>query len=208
DYWCSGDGLLIIITIVVLLFISYSKILKPCFGKAIIRKLEPVKNIAELLCNKRLLGLPLAPILVSVLVYGALLIFLLVDTAGERHRLISLFGLLLQIFLGFIFSKAPQKVKWQQILWGIGIQFAFGLLILRWSVGKAVFNCAGDKVSAFLSFTKEGSSFVFGDLLTKENPIFAFTSLPVIFFVSFIVQILYFYGAMQWLVIKLGWCLQ
>lgn len=32
--------------------------------------------------------------------------------------------------------------------------------------------------------------------------------LPVIFFVSFIISILYYVGAMQWIVLKLGWVLQ
>lgn len=32
--------------------------------------------------------------------------------------------------------------------------------------------------------------------------------LPVIFFVSLIISILYYWGAMQWIVLKLGWILQ
>lgn len=31
-------------------------------------------------------------------------------------------------------------------MWGLVLQFIFGLLILRWSVGAAVFQCIGDKV--------------------------------------------------------------
>jgi pyrimidine nucleoside transport protein len=33
-------------------------------------------------------------------------------------------------------------------------------------------------------------------------------SLSVIFFLSFAMQILYYYGAMQWIVFTLGWLLQ
>jgi len=139
---------------------------------------------------------------------SVLIIFLLVDTAGERHRLISVLGLLLLLLFGFVFSKAPRKIVWRHVYWGLGLQFVFGLLILRWSVGRAVFTCAGGKVSAFLAFTDAGSSFLFGGLLTKDNPIFAFTVLPVILFFSFMVQVLYYFGIMQWVVIKLGWCLQ
>jgi nucleoside permease NupC len=32
--------------------------------------------------------------------------------------------------------------------------------------------------------------------------------LSVIFFFSFFIQMLYYYGAMQWLVAKIGWLLQ
>ncbi|XP_064455235.1 sodium/nucleoside cotransporter 2-like [Ornithodoros turicata] len=39
-------------------------------------------------------------------------------------------------------------------------------------------------------------------------PVFVFSALPVIFFFSFIVSILYYVGAMQWLVLRVGWLLQ
>lgn len=32
--------------------------------------------------------------------------------------------------------------------------------------------------------------------------------LPVVLYFSFFVQILYYWGVMQWVVMKLGWCLQ
>ena len=35
-----------------------------------------------------------------------------------------------------------------------------------------------------------------------------FQALSVIFFLSFVVQILYYYGIMQWIIIKTGWLLQ
>jgi len=37
---------------------------------------------------------------------------------------------------------------------------------------------------------------------------FVLQALSVIFFLSFIVQILYYYGAMQWVVLNVGWLLQ
>ncbi len=46
------------------------------------------------------------------------------------------------------------------------LQFIFGILILRWSFGKDVFQCIGDKVSVFLEFSDEGSAFVFDYLVT------------------------------------------
>jgi len=58
----------------------------------------------------------------------------------------------------------------------MGLQFFMGLIILRWNVGKAIFSCAGDKISALLAFTDSGSKFVFGHLLGSDynNPVFAF----------------------------------
>lgn len=91
---------------------------------------------------------------------------------------------------------------------GVIYQFALGVFCIRISVGRRIFQCFGDKVEIFFSYTKEGSTFVFGDVLVQKMAVFAFTVLPVIIFFSFIVSILYYYGAMQWSIAKIGWLLQ
>ncbi|MPC16558.1 Sodium/nucleoside cotransporter 1 [Portunus trituberculatus] len=101
-----------------------------------------------------------------------------------------------------------RQVRWRHVAWGVSLQFVLGLLILRWPLGREVFECLSDKVATFLAFTTAGSSFVFGELATSEPSIFAFQTLPVILFFSFCIQILYYYGVMQTIVMKLGWFLQ
>lgn len=66
----------------------------------------------------------------------------------------------------------------------------------------------GDKVATFLHYAHDGAEFVFGDLLVNELRVFAFSVLSTIFFLSFCISILYYLGAMQWVIIKLGWILQ
>ena len=118
--------------------------------------------------------------------------------------------------------------------WGLALQFCFGLLILRWQVGQAVFGCLGRKVKTFLDFTDAGSGFVFGFLVTQQpfntaslengtaakqvaetinaggalNFVFMFKVLSIIYFFNFMVSILFYLGVMRWLVVKLGWLLQ
>lgn len=58
-------------------------------------------------------------------------------------------------------------------MWGLGLQYAMGLIILKWSVGRAIFMCMGDKVQSLLAFTDNGSEFVYGKLVS-ELKIFAF----------------------------------
>lgn len=41
---------------------------------------------------------------------GCLVTFLIIDTANERYRLVSFFGLFVFLLLGWIFSKYPSKV--------------------------------------------------------------------------------------------------
>ena len=114
--------------------------------------------------------------------------------------------------------------------WGLGLQFVFGLLILRWPLGKSLVDCAGQKIDRFLGFTNDGSSFIFGYLVhqrlfnqdlfdnssiaynvtaeinsKKAVPsVVVFSALSVIYFFSFIVNILFYFGVVQWLTVKIG----
>ena len=66
---------------------------------------------------------------------------------------------------------------WRHVIWGLGLQLCFGLIILRWEVGQQVFQCIGDKVNTFLKYTDQGSMFVFGFLVNNPDPdkfVFAF----------------------------------
>jgi len=38
------------------------------------------------------------------------------------------------------------RIKWRHVIWGVGLQFIFGIIILRWSVGREIFECLGGKV--------------------------------------------------------------
>lgn len=171
------------------------------------------------------------------LVWGAILTFLIVDSLGDSHRLISLSGIGLLVFLGFAFSNNRLKINWNQVLWGLLLQYLLGLMVLRWGHGRGALQCLSDKIKFFLDYTNQGSHFVFGHLASGFNltdalgdlvtlvpkpelganitngtshdiknilPVFMFLALPVVFFFSFFVNILYFYGIMQWMVIVVG----
>ncbi|CAL4128152.1 unnamed protein product [Meganyctiphanes norvegica] len=203
DYWCSGDGMFFVLSLIFSIGFLYFKVVKPAFKLLISKKLQPITNRLAKLSNNKCLRL-----LMKVLVMAAVITFLILDTAGNRQRLVSALGFVVIVALGFIFSNAPRKIIWRQVLSGLGLEFAMGLLILRWSTGRAIFQCLSGKIQSFLSFTDEGSSFIYGDLLVFEKGVFAFQILSVVLFFSFIIQVLYYYGVMQWVVIKLGWCLQ
>lgn len=203
DYWCSGDGLLIIITVIVVIGIFYFQVVKPFWGTFLYRcVVKPLNNFAGKMWQYRVVRW-----LVYLGLVAAVAVFLAFDAWEDPHRLVSLFGVFVLLIFGFVFSTAPRKIIWRQVAWGMGLQFVLGLIILRWRLGQAVFQCAGGKVSQFLSFTDSGSGFVFGKLVSEQH-IFAFQVLSVILFFSFCIQILYYWGVMQWIVLKLGWFLQ
>ncbi|XP_078423898.1 solute carrier family 28 member 3-like isoform X2 [Cetorhinus maximus] len=108
-----------------------------------------------------------------VSLFAFIILWLALDTAKQdSNQLISFVGLLLFIILLFIFSKYPEKVRWRTVFWGIGLQFSFGLIILRTKAGFYAFQWMGEQVQIFLNYADAGSRFVFGEAYT--NHFFAF----------------------------------
>ena len=60
------------------------------------------------------------------------------------------------------------KISWRPVIWGIGLQFVFGLLILRTNPGRVFFKWMGDHVMQFLIFSDSGAKFILGDLVSNR----------------------------------------
>ncbi|KAM7396709.1 hypothetical protein PAMP_019731 [Pampus punctatissimus] len=134
-----------------------------------------------------------------------LVVWIVLDTSKRPEQLISLGGVFMFIVLLFIFSAHRTAVSWRPVFWGLGMQFCIGLFVIRTQPGFIAFKWLGDQVQIFLNYTKEGSTFVFGDL---NADIFAFQALPIVVFFSSVMSILYFLGIMQWLILKISWAMQ
>ena len=119
------------------------------------------------------------------------------------ERLISLLGLLSMLAVGFAFSSNRKKINWKTVGSGLFLQIFLGLFILKTSVGKIVFEGARSFFTGILSYTSEGSQFIFGSLMdtSKFGFIFFVMVLPTIIFMSSLMSILYHLGVMQ-IVIK------
>ena len=197
-------------------------------------------------------------VIFGLVVLAGILTFLIIDSRDEPERLMSALGVVILVLIGFIFSAHPAHIRWRSVFWGLGLEFTFGLLVLRWETGATIFQCIGDKVTTFLGyllhiisnystclvrarscfllarnsffcfisgFTSAGSQFVFGflsdgflngtgvngtipeDLYFTFNPPFMFKTLSVIYFFSFCVSMMFYLGALQWIVLKMGWLL-
>lgn len=141
-----------------------------------------------------------------VIVLVLLGVFFGLDTAKKPERFISLAGLLVNILFCWIFSKHPRKVKWRPVIWGLALQFVFGLLILRTKFGFEAFKGAGNQVTAFLDYTSVGAAFVFGEGYREH--FFAFQVLPIIIFFSSVISLCYYIGIMQVIIKKIAWLMQ
>jgi CNT family concentrative nucleoside transporter len=121
------------------------------------------------------------------------------------ERFLPFLGILVWCFLAFLVSNHKSKIAWKIIVRGLGLQLVLTVLVLGIPILgiKGPFNqlfvYANDGVNAILSYSNEGSKFIFGNLMNVEQYgfIFAFQVLPTIIFMSAVMSILYYMGLMQ-----------
>ncbi|NQZ19107.1 MAG: NupC/NupG family nucleoside CNT transporter [Bdellovibrionales bacterium] len=120
----------------------------------------------------------------------------------------SLLGIFFFLGVTWFFSKDRSSISYKIVINGIFFQFALALLVLGVpSLGfpgplRFAFEAANDGILTLLSFTEQGSSFIFGDLIKSDKfgLIIAFQVLPIIIFLSALMTTLYHLGVMQFIV--------
>ena len=119
------------------------------------------------------------------------------------ERAISALGILVFIGISYAFSIQRNAVRWRTVVWGLGLEFVFALIILKTPWGLNVFKSLGDIVSNFLAFSDVGAKFVFGE--NFKDHFFAFQVLPTIIFFSAFINVMYYYGILQRVVNVFAW---
>jgi concentrative nucleoside transporter, CNT family len=118
----------------------------------------------------------------------------------------GILGLLTMLTLAFIFSTNRRAIRLKTVAWGLGLQIAFAIFVLRVDIGRRAFQVIGDAANRVLAYSFVGSQFIFGEL-GKQNSnvgfIFAFQVLPVVIFICALFAILYHIGVMQ-LIIRIA----
>ncbi|TPW21185.1 MAG: concentrative nucleoside transporter, CNT family [Elusimicrobia bacterium] len=131
---------------------------------------------------------------------------------SAMNRATSFLGIFVLIGLCLAMSNNRRKVDWRLVAWGLGLQFAFGLLILKTGPGLWFFSKLNDGTMALLSFTQEGSNFLFRSFLTGQVEggfvNFTFNVLPTIIFFSSLMTVGYYVGFMQAVVNVFAWVMQ
>ena len=119
-------------------------------------------------------------------------------------RFTGLLGLAAILALAWLLSTNRKAIRWRTAFWGLGLQWVFAVLVLRFDAGERALAAAGDAVNRMLAYAFVGSGFVFGELGKQHSSyglIIAFQVLPTIIFISAFFAVLYHLGIMQ-LVIK------
>jgi CNT family concentrative nucleoside transporter len=118
------------------------------------------------------------------------------------EKLIAFVGIFVMMGIAFLLCPKDKRssINYRVILVGTGLQFAFAFIILKTQLGKAFFDYANTIINQLLDYTKEGSKFIFGNLVGDMKTfgfIFAFQVLPTIIFFSALMSVMYHLGLMQ-----------
>jgi CNT family concentrative nucleoside transporter len=121
---------------------------------------------------------------------------------------------LLAAWLG---STDRKHIRWRTIAWGLGLQFTFAFIVLRFNYGQMLMTWAGGVVTNMLAATYAGTRVLFGQLglpnsgafgnvlPPNSGSIFAFQVLPTIIFISAFFAVLYHIGVMQIVIRGMAW---
>jgi len=122
-------------------------------------------------------------------------------------RYTGILGLLTMLGLAFAFSTNRRAIRLKTVAWGLGLQFAFAVFVLRFPPGQKAFQVAKEAVTRLLGYSYAGSHFVFGDLANQGSQLgyFAFGVLPTVIFIAAFFAVLYHLGIMQIIIRVFAW---
>lgn len=130
--------------------------------------------------------------------------------------LFGLFGLSVLVAIAWAFSNNRGRVDWKLVATGVALQVGFAALVLLVPGGREVFGWLAKLFVQVLDFTKQGSQFVFGPLMSSTTAdgqpapwgfIVAFQVLPTIIFFAALMGALYHLGVMQKIVKGIAWAI-
>ena len=132
-------------------------------------------------------------------------------------RFTGILGILAVLLAAWLGSTNRRHIRWRTVAWGLGLQFCFAFLVLRFDYGQRAMAWAGGVVNNMLSATFAGTQILFGQLglpnsgafgkliAPSSGAIFAFQVLPTIIFISAFFAVLYHIGLMQIIIRGMAW---
>jgi len=131
------------------------------------------------------------------------------ESAG-LYRLVSFGGLLVMLGLAWALSENRRALNLRTIAWGLGLQLAVALFVLKTRPGAWLFGGVDALFAHVLGFSDQGAAFLFGKLSTDPTygALVAFRVLPVIVFVASLSAILYHLRVIQWVVRQMARLMQ
>lgn len=143
-----------------------------------------------------------AALVVAVILIGAFASEESADNTRD-NRAVSLFGLVVLLFSLWVTSRDRKRIVWHTVIVGMLVQFIVALFVLRTRAGFDIFSFVSEMATELLHFSQAGFMFL------TVNPVpeniatwFLVTVIPAIIFFVSLVQLLYYFGILQWFIKK------
>lgn len=120
------------------------------------------------------------------------------------QHFIGVLGILFLLMVAYLLSNNKKSISLRTVLWGLGLQVIFSLVILKTKIGLPFFTFFDKTIKKLLEYADKGGDFLFSSFVTGqvEAPVinFAVRVLPTIVFFSALMAFFYHVGVMQWIV--------
>jgi len=114
---------------------------------------------------------------------------------------LNLCGIGIVLAIAWICSVNPRRINYGLVAKSLGLHLLIAVIMLKTHVGGAAMQSVADGISQLYAAADKGIEFVFGSLSKPQQPwgfLFAFQVLPIIIFFGAFMNILYYYGVIQW----------
>lgn len=137
-----------------------------------------------------------AALVIAVIIVGAMASPETADNTRD-NRAVSLFGLAVFIFVLWATSRNRKMIVWHTVIVGMLVQFIIGLFVLRTSAGNDIFGFISQLARELLGFAQQGVTFLTDADVPNIGWFLVGVIPPIIFFVA-LVQLLFYWGLIQW----------
>lgn len=121
-------------------------------------------------------------------------------------------GLGALILICYLLSNNRKAINWRLVTIGMGLQFAFALLVLRVGWVRDGFEAVASGFATLTGFSDAGTDFLLRSFVTgnieSSSLNFAFRVLPTVIFFSALTSLLYYLGVLQKIVYGLAWMMK
>ncbi|KAI9932685.1 hypothetical protein ASPWEDRAFT_33599 [Aspergillus wentii DTO 134E9] len=122
---------------------------------------------------------------------------------SRENRAVSVFGLFVIMFALWATSRNRKKINWHTVITGMLAQFIIALFVLRTTTGYDIFNFISGLAEDLLGFATDGVDFLTEDgFASSHSSWFLISVIPAIIFFVSLVQLLYYFGILQWATVK------
>tara|TARA_Y100000590_G_scaffold391065_1_gene467375 strand:+ start:197 stop:1408 length:1212 start_codon:yes stop_codon:yes gene_type:complete len=117
----------------------------------------------------------------------------------------GIIGIFALLGIAYALSENKKHIDFRLIVWGLSLQLFFAISILKTPIGKPLFGFLDKSISKLISFSNEGSNFLFQsfvpDVGYHDAMInFAFRALPTIIFFSSLMAVLHHFKIIQFII--------